>query len=152
MEFSKMPEGVINVYLWWGWGYCLPISGSCTCIAYESSSFVELPPAPVSLSAFCIFPKYAPYHWKVLTLLVPGECLVPTTGLGLAHGEVAGWVIKWVLVGWELVCHRWGLSLLREPRSGWWGWMRAVGHPIKGCVQWSGKGCVGADNFCLSPV
>ena len=45
---------------------------------------MELPPAPVPLSAFCIFQKYAVCHWMALVLLV-------------------------VPVGQEQECHCWGL-------------------------------------------
>ena len=77
---------------------------------------MELPPAPVPLSLFCTFPKYTACHQTALTLLAVGGGLVPTTGLGLAHGGVTGRVIRWVMVGLEQGCHRSGLSLRREPR------------------------------------
>ena len=146
----KMPKGVVIVYLWWGRGYCLPVSGSCAYTAYESSSSLGLPPAPVPLSLFCTFPKYTACHWMALTLLAPGGGLVPTTSLDLAHAGVAGQVIKQVPVGLERVCCCSGLSLLGELRPGWWGWMRAVGRPIWECGWWSGKGFGGGDNLHLS--
>ena len=45
-----MPKGIVNVYLWQGQGYHLPICRSHACIACKSSSYMELPPAPVPLS------------------------------------------------------------------------------------------------------
>ena len=77
---------------------------------------MELPPAPVPLSAFCTFPKYAACCQIALILPAPDGGLVPTTGLGLAHGGVTGWVIRWVLVGLEQVCCCLGLSLWGELR------------------------------------
>ena len=72
---------------------------------------MELPPALVPLSLSCTFPKYAACRQTALTLLAPGGGLVPTTSLGLAHGGVAGWVIRRATVGLEQGCHRSGLSL-----------------------------------------
>ena len=81
---------------------------------------MELPPTLVPLSAFCTFPKYAACHQMALILPVPGGGLVPTTGLGLAHGGVIGWVIRQVPVGLERVCHRLDLSLQGELRPELW--------------------------------
>ena len=71
---------------------------------------MELPPAPVPLSAFCTFPKYALHCRMALELLDPGAGQLPTTFLGLHHGGVTGWVRVLVLVGQEWGCHHWGLS------------------------------------------
>ena len=131
-------------------GYHLPICGSHAYTACKSFSYVKLPPALVSLSFFCIFPKYAACCWTALTLLALAGGLVPTTGLGLAHGGVTGWVIRRVMVGLEWGCCRSDLSLWRELRPGWWLWTMAVGCPIWGCEWWFGGGCVGGGNLCLS--
>ena len=111
---------------------------------------MELPPGPVPLSLFCTFPKYTTHRWTALTLLAPGGGLVPTTGLGLAHGGVTGWVIRQVTVGLERGCCCSGLSLLGELRPGWWVWTRAVGRLIWGREQWFGGGCAGGDSLHLS--
>ena len=92
------PKGITSLYWWWGQGYHLPVSGSCAYTACESSSFLELSPAPVPLSAFCTFQHYTVYCWRASELLVQGGGLLPTTFLGLLHRGVAGQVISLVPV------------------------------------------------------
>ena len=76
---------------------------------------MELPPALVPLSAFCIFPKYALYRRRTSVLPDWGGGLLPTTFLGFPHGGVTGQVRVLVPVGLVWGCRRWGLS----PQGEW---------------------------------